>query len=112
MVGGLLHDRLPHAGRLADHPGRAPRPGVLLHEGVDRLLLALDGALADALGHDVQHHHPRTEALGEVAADPHGQLGVRPAAHRHQDRPDLVQAALLDDGDVARRLAHDRVDGR
>ena len=52
------------------------------------------------------------EALRQVAADPHRQLGVRPSANRHEDRLDLVQAALLDDGDVARRLAHDRVDGR
>ena len=40
------------------------------------------------------------------------QLRVRPAADRDEDAPDLLRAALLDDRDVARRVAHDLVDGR
>jgi hypothetical protein len=37
---------------------------------------------------------------------------VRAAANRDQDRFDPVQPALLDYGDVTRRFAHHRVDGR
>ena len=101
--------RTPVASRIMPDARRVS--GVLADEGVDRRLLALDGSRADALRHDVEHHDLRAEALREVAADPHRQLGVRPATDRHEDRSHLAEAALLDDGDVARRLAHDRVDG-
>ena len=85
---------------------------MLAHEGVHRHLLALHGAVADPLRHHVEHDHLRAEALGEVAADSHRELGVGAAAHRHEDRLHLVEAALLHDRDVARALAHDGVDGR
>jgi hypothetical protein len=77
-----------------------------------RFLFPLEGALPDPLGHDVHHHDLGAEALAEVPRQPHRQLGVRTAAHGDQDRSDLVEPALLDHGDVARRLAHHRVDGR
>ena len=112
VVRRLLDDRLAHARRLADEPGRPAHAGVLTDEGVDRGLLALDGPRADALRHDVQHHDLRPEALGEVAADAHGELGVGPAADRHEDRAHMVDAALLDDREVARRLADHRIDRR
>ena len=35
-----------------------------------------------------------------------------PATDRHEDPPDLLRAALLDDGDVAWRLSNDLIDGR
>ncbi len=98
--------------RLAQDAAHPPRAAVLAHEAVERLLLALQRALAGPLRHDVQHRHLRPEALAQVAGQAHGQLGVRPAAHRHQDRADVVHAALLDHRDVARRLPHHRVDGR
>jgi len=40
------------------------------------------------------------------------QLGVWTAANRRQDAPHVLHAALLDDGDVAGRLADDLVDRR
>ena len=59
----------------------------------------------------------RTTTVGVVAAgdgvgEAERELGVGAAADRHEDPPDLLGAALLDDGDVARRLADDLVDGR
>ena len=40
------------------------------------------------------------------------QLRVRAAAHGGQDALDVADAALLDDRDVARSVAHDLVNGR
>jgi hypothetical protein len=108
----LPDDRLAHAGGLADHAGRPARAGVLADEGVDGDLLALDGPRADPLRHDVEDDHLRGETLCQVAADAHRQLGMRAAAHRHEDRAHRVEPALLDDGDVAWRFADHRVDGR
>ena len=103
---------LPDARRLADQARGASRSGVLADERVHGGLLALDRPLADPLRHDVEHDDLRAEALRQVAADPHRQLGVGAASDRDEDRLHLVEPALLDDGDVARRLAHDRVDRR
>ena len=50
----------------------------------------------------------RRDGVGEAQ----GQFGVRPAADRDQHPLDVHRAALLDDGDVARRLADDLVDRR
>ena len=54
----------------------------------------------------------RVVALGERVGEPQGELGVRAAADRDEDPPDVARAALLDDRDVARRLADDLVDRR
>ncbi len=85
---------------------------MLADERIERLLLAGQRPLADALGHDVHDHDLGLKALAEVAGEAYRQLGVGTAADRDQDRRHLVQAALLDDGDVARRLANHLVDGR
>ena len=61
--------------------------------------------------HEVHHDDRGVVALGERVGDTERQLGVGPAADRDQDPPDVPRPALLDDGDVARRLAHDLVDG-
>ncbi len=47
----------------------------------------------------------------ERGREPERQLGVRATPDRHQDALDLGDAALLDDGDVTGRVAHDLVDG-
>ena len=101
---------VPHARPLAQDADHAPPAAVLAHECVERLLLAGERPLADALRHDVHDHHLRAEALAQVAGEANGELGVRTAADRDQDRADVVEAALLDDRDVARRLADDGVD--
>jgi hypothetical protein len=43
----------------------------------------------------VQDHHLRAEAPAKVAGEAHRQLGMRAAAHRHEDRADVVQQARL-----------------
>ncbi len=106
----MIACRTDDASRMS--PVARRRARVLADEGIHRRLLALDRPRADALGDDVQHHHLRPEPLRQVAADAHRQLGVRAAAHRDEDRGDVVEAALLDDGEVARRLADHRIDGR
>ena len=123
-LGRCAHHHQVVVRRLADDGRRGPMspragsprtrrvPPCSRTKSVERLLLALQRALADPLRHDVQHHHLRPEALAQVAGQAHRQLGVRPAADRHQDRAHVVEAALLDDRDVARRLAHHRVDRR
>ena len=54
----------------------------------------------------------RVVAVGERVGEPQRELGVGAAADRDEDPPDVARAALLDDRDVARRLAHDLVDRR
>ena len=110
VVGGLADDRGAHARPLAEDADHAPPAAVLAHECVERLLLAGERPLADALRHDVHDHHLRAEALPQVAGEANGELGVWTAADGDQDRADVVEAALLDDRDVARRLADDGVD--
>jgi hypothetical protein len=51
-------------------------------------------------------------ALGDGARDVERQLGVRAASDGHDDTLEVADAALLDDGDVARRLAEDLLDRR
>ena len=52
----------------------------------------------------------RAVVPGQRVGEAQGELGVRAAADRDEDPPDLGRAALLDDRDVARRLADDLVD--
>ena len=98
--GGLLEERL----------------GATLHVRLDE---GGEGALG--LGPDRQGDPGRDEVEDDdgcvvMASDgvgvPDGELGVRAAADRHEDPLDLLGAALLDDGDVARRVADDLVDRR
>ncbi len=62
--------------------------------------------------HDVHHVDLRLEMTGERSRVGERQLRMRPAADRRQDALDRLDAALLDHRDVARRVAHDLVDGR
>ena len=62
--------------------------------------------------HEVHHGDRGVVAVGERVRDPQRELGVRAAADGDEDPPDVAGAALLDDGDVARRLADDLVDRR
>src|SRR5579859_5636781 len=85
---------------------------MLADESLERLSLAFAGSVADPGGDHVHDRHPRIEAVSEVASHAQRQLGVRSPADRYEDRAHGLQAALLDDGDVAWGLADHRVDGR
>ena len=60
---------------------------------------------------EVEDCHLRAVAPREGIGEPDRELGMGTAADRHEDALDLGRAALLDDGDVARGVAHDLVDG-
>ncbi len=66
----------------------------------------------DAGGDQVQDHDRGAVVRGDRVGEADGELGVGATADRDQHALDLARAALLDDGDVARRLADDLVDGR
>ena len=55
---------------------------------------------------------PGRRGAGRSRRRPDRQLGVGAAADRDEDPLDVLGAALLDDGDVARRVADDLVDRR
>ena len=61
---------------------------------------------------EVEDDDRRVVVAGDRVGVAQGELGVRAAADRDEDPPDLLRAALLDDRDVARRVADDLVDGR
>ena len=85
---------------------------VLLHERGQRVLgLGADGR-RDPRRDEVEDRHRRPVRLGDRVGETDRELGVWPAADRHEDPPDRRSAALLDDRDVARRVAHDLVDRR
>ena len=87
-------------------------PQVLLDERGERPFgLGPDGH-RDAGRDEVEDDDRRAVVLGDGVGEADGELGVRAAADRHEDALDLARAALLDDGDVGRRLADDLVDGR
>ena len=65
----------------------------------------------DARGHDVEGFDFGTQTAAQGVREAEGQLGMRAAAYRDQDPADVIDAALLDHRDVARRLADDLVDG-
>ena len=110
-VVGLAQDRGPDVRGLADE--RVDRAlDVLPHERGQRALgLGADGE-RDPGRDDVERGERRAVALRDRARDVERQLGVRAAADRHHDALEVADAALLDDGDVARRLAQDLVDRR
>ena len=106
---GLAQDRRPDVRRLAQER-LAVRVQVLLHEGGQRVLgLGSDGR-RDPRRDEVEDRHRRPVRLCDRVGEADRELGVRPAADRHEDPPDRRGAALLDDRDVARRVAHDLVD--
>ena len=67
--------------------------------------------LRDAGRHQVHDRDGCAVAVRDRVREPERQLRVRAAAHGDEDPPDLLRAPLLDDRDVARRLADDLVDG-
>ena len=66
--------------------------------------------LGNALGYEVHYRDRRAVMEGQRIRDPQGELGMGTAADRDEDPADVARAALLDDRDVARRLAHGLVD--
>ena len=92
--------------------GSRPAPDVGLDErGQGPFGLGPDGQ-GDPRWDQVEDDHPGPVRPGEGVGEGQGQLGVGSAADRDQDPLDVVGAALLDDRDVAGRLAHDRIDRR
>ena len=85
---------------------------MLADEPLEGELLALAGLLADPGGDHVHDRHLRVKTVREVAGHAKRQLRVRAPSHRHQDRADLFETALLDHGDVAWGLANDSINGR
>ena len=106
---GLAQDRGTEVRRLAQER-LAVRVQVLLHERGQRVLgLGADGR-RDPGRDEVEDSHRGPVRLGDRVGETDRELGVRPAADRHEDPPDRRGAALLDDSDVAGRVAHDLVD--
>ena len=108
---GLAQDRVPDVGRLAQG-GLALAHDVLLDERGERpLRLGPDGQ-GDPRRDEVEDRDDRVVVAGDGVGEMEGELGVGSAADRDEDPPDVLGAALLDDGDVARRVADDLVDRR
>ena len=108
---GLTQDGVPDVRCLAQDR-LTPTVEVLLDEGCQRpLRLGPDGQ-RDPRRHEVEDDDRRVVMTGDGVGVVERQLGMRAAAHRDQHPPDLPGAALLDDGDVARRVADDLVDRR
>ena len=106
---GLVKDGIAHIRRLEDGLLHVA-VGVLANEMGQRFgCLRADGR-AQARGHDVQGDDVSAAAAGQGVGELEGQLGVGAAADRHENPPDLHWRALLDDGDVARRVSNDLVD--
>ena len=110
---GLAQDRVADVGRLADDaldlgPGLDVRPEEL-GEGV--LGLGPDGE-RDPGRDEVEDGDVGVVAPGDRVGVADRELGVGTAADRHDDPPDFLGAALLDDRDVGGRVADDLVDRR
>ena len=108
---GLAQDRVADVGRLAQE-GLAATVEVLLDERGQRALRLCPDRERDARRDEVEDDDRGTVEARDRVGVPDRELGVRAAADRHEDALDVLRAALLDDGDVARRVAHDLVDGR
>ena len=86
------------------------RSHVLARErGQGVLGLGPDG-FRHARRHEVHHGDRRPMPVGERVRDPQRELRVGAAADRDEDPADVLRPALLDDGDVARRVADGLVD--
>ena len=108
---GLAQDRVADVRRLAQD-GLAATGDVLLDEGGQRPLGLGPDRERDAGRDEVEDDDRRVVMPRDRIGKAQGELGVRSAADRDEDAPDLLRAALLDDRDVARRFADDLVDRR
>ncbi len=84
--------------------------GMLLDEARQRPLGLRSNYRGNVGRHDVHDVDGRLEVATQGRGVDQRQLGVRAAAHGSQDARHVLDAALLDDRDVARRVAHDLVD--
>ncbi len=108
---GLAQDGVADVGGLAQD-GLAAALEVLLDErGQGAFRLGTDRH-RDAGRHEVEHDDRRAVIRRDRVREAHRELGVGAAADRYEHPLDLARAALLDDRDIARGLAHDLVDGR
>jgi hypothetical protein len=82
---------------------------VLLEERGEGVLGLGADAGRDAGRDHVEDDDPRVVAPGKCVGELQGELGVGAATDRDEDPLDLVEGALLDDRDVARRVADDRI---
>jgi hypothetical protein len=85
---------------------------VLTNAGLQRALRLRAYRGCHVARYDVQHIDLRIEVTAQRIGKAHRKLGMRSAAHGRQDALDARHAALLDDRDVAGRLAHHLVDRR
>ena len=108
---GLAQDRVADVRRLADDPLAAAAEVLADELGEGVLRLGADGE-RDPGRDEVEDADVGVVASGDRVGVADRQLGVGTAADRDDDPPDLLAAALLDDGDVGRRVADDLVDRR
>ena len=83
---------------------------VLLQEGREGVLRLGADAGRDAGRDHVKDRDPGVVVPGERVGELEGKLGVGSAADGHEDPLDIAEGALLDDRDVARRVANDGID--
>ena len=108
---GLPQDRVADVRRLAQDRLRASLD-VLADERGEGVLRLRPHRQRDSRRHEMEDDDLRVVAARDGVGEADRQLRVGAAADRHEDAPDLARPALLDDGDVARRVADDLVDGR
>ena len=108
---GLAQDRVADVRRLPQD-GLAATADVLLDECGESAFGLGPDRKGDARRHEVEDDDRRVVMPRDRIGEAQGELGVRSAADRDEDAPDLLRAALLDDRDVARRFADDLVDRR
>ena len=106
---GLAQDRVADVRRLAQDRLAATLEVLLDERGERALGLGADGQ-RDPGRHEVEDDDRRVVMARDRVGEAQRQLGVGAAADRDEDPPDLLRAALLDDRDVARRVADDLVD--
>ena len=107
----LAHDGLGDVLALHDERPAALRGMAMDERGQGALGLGADRGIDVGRQH-VQDVDRRVERARQGIGEVERQLGMWSAADRSEDAFDMTDAALLDDGDVARRVAHDLVDGR
>jgi hypothetical protein len=107
----LAQDRRPDVVGLAEDR-LAARSDVLAGELRKGVLGLGPHGLGHPLWHEVHHRDRRAVLEREGIGHAQGELRVRAATDRDEDPPDVARAALLDDRDVAGRLAYSLVDRR
>ena len=108
---GLAQDRVADVRGLLEERLAAALEVLLDERGQGVLGLGPHGH-RDARRDEVEDDDRRVVVAGDGVGVAQGELGVRAAADRDEDALDRPRAALLDDGDVARGVADDLVDGR